>query len=116
MRARLRRSVNRQPLKEAIEVSEFSFSHSVKSRRDGFTHVSKLYRNGALVAEGKAYWCNRTWEEYPFYTSKKDAVNQAIEREIQVLKGFEGIKRLTQAKRQEYINYSSTIQQLRSLL
>jgi hypothetical protein len=40
------------------------------------------------------------------------AIQLAIESEIRKQQGLIGIKRLTQAKREEIINYSSTIQQL----
>lgn len=83
-----------------------------KSARSGFTHVSKLYRNNALVCEAKCHYINRTWESYPFQSSMKKVVSMAIEKEITEQKRFQGIKRLTQAKRQEIINYSSWINEL----
>jgi hypothetical protein len=42
----------------------------------------------------------------------KKVVRMAIEKEIAEQKRFQGIKRLTQAKRQEIINYSSWINEL----
>jgi archaellum component FlaC len=45
----------------------------------------------------------------------KDAVHKAIENEIQFQKDLQGIKRLTQQKRDEIINYSSIINELKTL-
>jgi FAD synthase len=42
----------------------------------------------------------------------KKVVSMAIEKEIVEQKKFQGIKRLTQAKRQDIINYSSWINEL----
>jgi hypothetical protein len=83
-----------------------------KSTRSGFTHVSKLYRNNALVCVAKCHYINRTWESYNFQTSMKKVVSMAIEKEIAEQKRFQGIKRLTKEKRQEIINYSSWINEL----
>ncbi len=83
-----------------------------KSTRSGFTHVSKLYRNNALVCKAKCFYLNRTWESYPFQSSMKKVLKVAIEKEIAEQKRFQGIKRLTKEKRQEIINYSSWINEL----
>lgn len=83
-----------------------------KSTRNGFNHVSKLYRNNALVCKATCHYINRTWEVYSFQTSMKKVVSMAIEKEIAEQKRFQGIKRLTQAKRQDIINYSSWINEL----
>jgi hypothetical protein len=83
-----------------------------RDTRSGFTHISKLYRNNALVCEAKCFYINRTWEVYSFQTSMKKVVSMAIEKEIAEQKRFQGIKRLTQAKREEIINYSSWINEL----
>jgi phosphopantetheinyl transferase (holo-ACP synthase) len=43
----------------------------------------------------------------------KAAVLKAIDSEIEKQKNLQGIKRLTQKKKEEIINYSSTIAQLK---
>jgi cephalosporin-C deacetylase-like acetyl esterase len=85
-----------------------------KDTRGGFKHVSKLYRNNALVCKATCHYINRTWESYPFQSSMKKVVSMAIEKEIAEQKRFQGIKRLTQDKRQEIINYSSWINELKT--
>jgi 7,8-dihydro-6-hydroxymethylpterin-pyrophosphokinase len=83
-----------------------------KSTKNGFTHVSKLYRNNALVCEARCHYLNRTWESYTFQSSMKKVISMAIEKEIAEQKRFQGIKRLTKALRQDIINYSSWINEL----
>jgi hypothetical protein len=58
---------------------------------------------------------NRTWESYAFQSSMKSAVNQAIENEFQKQKELQGILRLTKSKRLEIENYSSIINELKTL-
>jgi hypothetical protein len=89
-----------------------NFENKYTESRSGFTHTSKLYYNSELVATAKCHYLNRTWESYPFQSSMKKATQLAIESEIRKQQGIMGIKRLSQAKRKEIINYSSTIQQL----
>jgi hypothetical protein len=45
----------------------------------------------------------------------KKVVSMAIENEIQKQKDLQGIKRLTKQKRDEIINYSSIINELKTL-
>lgn len=92
------------------------FKNKYNSTRSGFNHVSKLYdSNYNLLATSKCNYINRTWESYSFQTSMKSVVNKAIEQEIQKQKDLQGIKRLTQQKRDEIINYSSIINELKTL-
>ena len=90
------------------------FKNKYKSTRSGFSHTSRLYSDtGDLISEATCRYLNRTWESYDFQSSMKAAVLKAIDSEIQKQKNLQGIKRLTQKKRDEIINYSSTIAQLR---
>lgn len=89
-----------------------NFENKYTESRSGFTHTSKLYYNSELVVTAKCHYLNRTWESYPFQSVMQKAIQLAIESEIRKQQGLIGIKRLTQAKREEIINYSSTIQQL----
>lgn len=92
------------------------FKNEYKKTRSGFSHTSKLYDdNYNLIATSKCNYLNRTWESYSFQTSMKRAVEIAIENEIQRQKELQGIKRLTKQKRDEIINYSSIINQLKTL-
>jgi len=92
------------------------FKNEYKSTRSGFSHTSRLYHeSGKLLAEAKCNYLNRTWEVYPFQSSMKQAVANAIENEIKTQQAQMGIKRLTKEKRAEIEAYSSTIQQLKSI-
>jgi hypothetical protein len=92
------------------------FKNEWNKTRSGFSHTSELYdNNNNLLATSKCNYLNRTWESYSFQTSMKDAVHKAIENEIQFQKDLQGIKRLTQQKRDEIINYSSIINELKTL-
>lgn len=92
------------------------FDNEYKSTRNGFSHTSYLWDdNFNLLATAKCNYINRTWESYPFQTSMKKVVEQAIENEIQRQKELQGIKRLTSSKRGDIINYSSLINLLKSL-
>jgi len=63
-----------------MSATKFSFTDTVKQRlRDGFVHTSILMDGSVEVATGTAHWSNRTWEPYDFYTSRKNAVKNALE-------------------------------------
>lgn len=92
------------------------FKNEYKSSRSGFSHRSLLLDdNGNVMGEAKCNYLNRTWEVYPFQTSMRQAVYNAIENEIKNQKYQMGIKRLTKEKRTEIEAYSSTIQQLKNI-
>lgn len=92
------------------------FKNEYKSTRSGFSHRSLLLDdNGNVMGEAKCNYLNRTWESYPFQTSMRQAVYNAIESEIKNQKYQMGIKRLTKEKRTEIEAYSSTIQQLKNI-
>ena len=93
------------------------FNNKYTSSRSGFSHTSELYNdNGNLITTAKCNYINRTWEVYPFQSSMRQAVAKAIENEIKTIKTQSGIKRLTKEKQAEIEAYSSTIQQLKTLL
>lgn len=89
------------------------FKNEYKSTRSGFQHISKLYLNNELLTVAKCNYINRTWEVYSFQSSMKKAVSQAIESEISQEKIKRGIKRLTKELKENIVNTSTTIQQLR---
>jgi hypothetical protein len=89
-----------------------NFENKYTDSRSGFTHLSKLYFNSELLATAKCHYLNRTWEVYPFQSSMKKATQLAIGSEIRKQQGLMGIKRLSQAKREEIINNSQFIQEL----
>lgn len=92
------------------------FKNEYKSTRSGFSHITKLYDNeDNLLAVEKRNYLNRTWEVYPFQSSMRGAVTNAINNEIQRQKTLQGIKRLTEKKRAEICSYSSIINQLKTL-
>jgi hypothetical protein len=91
------------------------FKNEYKSTRGGFSHTSHLYDGDRLVSIGKCNYLNRTWEVYTFQSSMKKAVAIAIEQEIQKQRQLQGIKRLTKEKRQEIVDYSSIINQLKNI-
>jgi hypothetical protein len=92
------------------------FTNEYKSTRSGFNHTSKLWSsNGGLLAVAVCKYTNRTWESYAFQSSMKSAVNQAIENEFQKQKELQGTLRLTKSKRSEIENYSSIINELKTL-
>lgn len=93
-----------------------NFTNEYKSTRSSFSHTSKLWSsNGELLAVAVCRYINRTWESYAFQSSMKSAVNQAIENEFQKQKELQGILRLTKSKRSEIENYSSIINELKTL-
>lgn len=92
------------------------FKNTYNSSRSGFSHTSELYDdNGNLIATAKCNYINRTWEVYPFQSSKRQAVAKAIDNEINKEKHLRGIKRLTKEKQAEIEAYSSIIQSLKTL-
>ena len=92
------------------------FKNTYNSSRSGFSHTSRLYNDDKLISTAKCNYINRTWEVYPFQSSMRQAVAKAIDNEIKTIKDQSGIKRLTKEKQAEIEAYSSTIQQLKTLL
>jgi len=75
--------------KVTINGIEFTFVNTFKSTRNGFTHTSEMFENSGKCTTGKASYVNRTWENYPFQTSMKNAVKLAIcEREQSIVDKF----------------------------
>jgi hypothetical protein len=91
------------------------FKNEWKKTRSGFAHITKLFNKGNLLVEVKCNYLNRTWESYRFQSSMKQAVHVAIENEISVEKTERGIKRLTKKLREEIVNESKLIQQLKEV-
>jgi hypothetical protein len=83
--------------------------------KNGFAHISQLFNDGELLAEVKLNYLNRTWEAYQFQSSMQQAVHMAIEAEVLREKSLRGISSLTKAKREEIINESKLIQQLKEI-
>ena len=63
----------------------------------------------------KIQYINRTWEQFQFQSVKRKLIAKAIESEVRKQQKIMGIKRLTKAKREEIINYSSIINRIKSL-
>lgn len=92
------------------------FNNEYKNTRSGFSHTSELISsNGEVIGFDKRNYINRTWEVYPFQSSMRGAVQDAINREIDKQKHLQGIVRLTAKKKEEIIAYSSIINQLKTL-
>jgi hypothetical protein len=91
------------------------FRNEFKSSRSGFSHTSSLYNNGSLLAVEKRNYINRTWESYPYQSSMRGAVGNAINNEIARVKVEKGIKRLTQTLKQDIIDNSELIKELTKL-
>lgn len=91
------------------------FRNEFKSTRSGFSHTSSLYNNGRLLSVEKVNYLNRTWESYPYQSSMRGAVENAINNEIAKVKKERGIKRLTQNLKQEIIENSELIKELTNL-
>ena len=79
------------------------FINKFTSSRSGFSHTSTLYHNGLRLATAKCHYLNRTWESYAYQSSMKNAVANAIENTILVVKTERGVKRLTKQKREEIL-------------
>jgi len=46
------------------------------THRSGFTHhASVIMPNGETIS-GRACWCNRTWEAYPYDTAKRNLCDE----------------------------------------
>lgn len=92
------------------------FTNEFNRTRSGFNHTSKLWSsNGELLSVAVCKYLNRTWESYAFQSSMKSAVGKAIENQVQKEKQLQGISRLTKNKRTEIENYSSIINELKTL-
>ena len=83
----------------------YTFINQTRSHRYGFTHISTLMRNNYEISEGRAHWCNRTWEYYRYETSMKEAVYNLINaRKENLTNKFRlenGLKRVTAKRREE---------------
>lgn len=59
---------------------EVSFYNQSVSRKSGFTHISSLYIDGALVHTYKAIYCNRTWEAYQYQSVMKNVIREVLNK------------------------------------
>ena len=88
------------------------FKNSYGKTRSGFCHKTELYIDSKFILECKLSYLNRTWESYPYQSVMKQALYNAIEREILREKNLKGIKRLTKQLRETIVKESTLIQAL----
>lgn len=104
---------------ESIDISNervMKIECTSKGTRNGFYHEARLIGGcGETIHKTRVHYVNRTWEQYEFQTVKRKLIEEAVEAEVRKQQKIMGIKRLTKAKCEEIINYSSTIQQIKSL-
>ena len=87
-----------------------------KNTRNGFYHEARLIGGwGETIHKTRVHYWNRTWEEHEFQTVKRRLIEESVESEVRKQQKIMGIKRLTKAKREEIINYSSIINKIKSL-
>ena len=51
-----------------------------------FRHTSVLRMGDQTLCKGCASYCNRTWENYPYQTTRKKAVENAILKYPEIVK------------------------------
>lgn len=66
-------------VKRTIQGKEFLFVNQYGSNRSGFYHDTTLLRNGWEEAHYRAQYYNRTWEEYMYQSSMKQAVRNRMD-------------------------------------
>ena len=87
-----------------------------RGNRSGFVHEAMLISStNQVLMTAKIQYINRTWEQFQFQSVKRKLIAKAIEAEVRKQQKIMGIKRLTKAKREEIINYSSIINRIKSL-
>lgn len=59
---------------------EVSFYNQSVSRKSGFTHISSLYIDGALVHTYKAIYHHRTWEAYQYQSVMKNVIREVLNK------------------------------------
>ena len=87
----------------------YLFINRTSCHRYGFTHISNLLRDGIEIQEGRAHWVNRTWENYYYQSSMRNAVYRLIEiRRYHLENRFKeenGYKKLTAQRREVFEKY-----------
>lgn len=82
--------------KVTINGKEFTFVNKSSSNKNEFSHSSEMFENSGKCTTGRAQWGNRSWENYPFQTSMKNAVKLAItRREQDIIEKFKADYRKT---------------------
>ena len=102
--------------------NEYSFYNRSESTRNGFKHITQLFKNDVLIASDTAHYLNRTWERYRYQTVMKNCVNTMRDRIKDNLKESVknelGIKRMTEKGKYQLamrIATDSKINELNSL-
>ncbi len=108
--------------REKIGENEYLFVNEFKGTRNGFKHISTLYKNDIAIGEYSANYINRTWEYYTYQTSMQGCVNKLIQEQydsfIEYSKELNNIKRITKdirAKFDEEFEKNSKVIELREL-
>lgn len=87
----------------STKYGEYVFVNESVDTRNGFAHVSRLFKNDYELAENRVNYLNRTWEYYRYQTAMLGAVHNLIkERRDDLEKAFRtanGIKRMNDEKR-----------------
>lgn len=83
----------------------YIFINESYGTRNGFKHVTHLFRGEYCIAEHTCYYLNRTWESYRYQTVMIDCVYSLIDTELMKfvnrVKRMNNIKRLTETKKAE---------------
>lgn len=108
--------------KVKINETEYEFVNQWQNSRNGFNHISTLFKNGYELATHKVHYINRTWERYQFQTAMKGAVEDTLDEYYKrcecMYKELNDISRITKAHRDkidENYNAQPTIQELKKL-
>ena len=86
-----------------INKNVYTFYNEFKKTYNGFSHISKLFKNEYQIASAKMNYLNRTWEYYQFQTSMKQCIdnyiNELTYNYINDYKRNNNIKRMTKDKK-----------------
>lgn len=97
----------------------YLFECTSGSRQGGFYHACKLYLNGNLISSGRANYCNRTWERFPYDTVKKVTISKLINKiKIDLVDSYKiakNVKRLSTKSKEAIYSNNEQIKELREL-
>lgn len=83
----------------------YEFINEYKSTRNGFKHVTHLFKNGREISSNTSHYINRSWEAYTYQSSMKSCVWKLLEEHkkdfIRIYKKMNNIKRLSGNKKEE---------------
>lgn len=88
------------------QYGDYMFVNESVSTRNGFKHISTLFKGSYEVSTAEVHYLNRTWEAFRYQTVMCKIINNLIDRRKEILydnfKLAKGYTKMSEKRREEF--------------